>query len=95
MVVFFYGEMCMEQIGKPLKLHDAITHVVLEAKRSGNSYRNAAKAAGIGRNTLLRWLRKGEAGTEPYTLFASAYHDAEKQFWDDKLAQVRQNSAPS
>ena len=50
---------------------------VLEALGKGCTYKLAASAAGISEQTLYEWIRKGDAGRDPYKTFVSDLRKAE------------------
>jgi hypothetical protein len=58
----------------PTKLTAACGASIIRAKASGSTHAVAAQAGGIPLRTLRMWLRKGEAGIEPYATFAKAFH---------------------
>jgi hypothetical protein len=51
-------------VGRPSKFTAARRELILELLAAGASRRAAAAAAGIGHQTLLRWVTRGEAASE-------------------------------
>lgn len=51
-------------VGRPIKLTEAVQDIILDAIRCGNYLETAAACAGIHRDTLYEWLRKGAAAPE-------------------------------
>ena len=60
----------MAVMGRPTKRNEATARVVVAAVKTGHSLARAAELAGVGRGTLLRWLRRGRAGEPQYRAFA-------------------------
>jgi hypothetical protein len=63
--------------GRPTKLCPEVRDKIVQAIRAGNYIETAAAYAGIAKDTLYAWLRRGAAGTEPeYSEFAAAVEQA-------------------
>ncbi len=75
--------------GRPTSLTPAIAKVVVEHILAGNYRAVAAQAAGVHRNTLLNWEKRGEAGEEPYAGFLCALQTAEAEAEIALLAEIR------
>ena len=64
------------------KFNDAARNTILGAVRAGATFEVAARAAGISRQTLINWLRRGEyeadcGSDSDYANFARAFLEAE------------------
>lgn len=64
-------------MGRPSKLTKETAEKIIGLIRLGNYRETAYAAAGICRHTMRVWLRRGEAGEEPYASFAKRVEEAE------------------
>jgi transposase-like protein len=62
---------------RPLKLTPVLKNRLLKAIRTGATHKLACQYAGIGEETLYRWLRLGGQGRHPYREFWEALKKAE------------------
>ncbi len=62
---------------RPSKLTPETQATICDALEKGNYRATAAASAGIHRNTLIDWEKRGEAGEEPYVDFLTAMQMAE------------------
>ncbi len=67
-----------------------VIETILNAVRIGSPFNVAARAAGVHRNTLRRWLVLGEAGREPYAKLLRDVEQARDQAHLHALALIRQ-----
>ena len=51
-------------MARPTKMNPRIRQAICEALRCGNTRQAAAEAAGVDRDTLRRWIRRGEQDNE-------------------------------
>jgi len=59
------------------KLHEETHNAIVQAVRAGNYLETAASYAGISKDTLYTWLKKGRAATKgPYREFVEAVDQA-------------------
>jgi hypothetical protein len=72
---------------------EAASQCVLSAVRAGQSNIEAAKFAGIRRETLQRWLRLGKQPDSAYAVFRTAFYAAQAAARTAKLAEWRRNVA--
>lgn len=66
----------------------AVTEL-LEAVSRGNYIETSCKAAGISKNTVYQWLKRGDAGEEPFKAFRDALEKAEAKAELEVLETVR------
>ena len=64
----------------------------LEAVGEGNYIETAAKLAGITKQSVYEWIKRGEAGERPFDTFADAVKEAEARAEAKMLANVRKAS---
>ncbi len=79
--------------GHPLKLTPAVQETICNAIRMGNYLVTAAKAAGVSIDSLQRWRRLGEEGTEPFASFLAAVEQADTAC-ETRLVQIMYDAAP-
>lgn len=80
--------------GRPTKLTKEIQLAITEYVRAGNYVETAAAAAGISKNTLYDWLKRG--AKEPQTIygeFSDAVQKALAQSEIDDLRRLEEHSA--
>lgn len=66
--------------GRPSKLTPTVTKSLCAALRDGHYLETAAAAAGITRQTVRNWLKRGEVETDgPYRVFFNSIKKAEAQ----------------
>lgn len=75
--------------GRPTKLDENVQRVIVEALEKGNYRSTAAAAAGVHRNTLINWERRGEDGQEPFASFVVAMQQAEARAEMSLLAEIQ------
>lgn len=63
--------------GRPTSLTPEVQAKIVETIRDGNYRHIAAQAAGVHRNSLIAWEKRGEAGEEPYASFLCELQKAE------------------
>ncbi len=80
--------------GRPTDLTPEVQATVIAAIRRGNYRDTAAKLAGITRQTIWNWEKRGEAGEAPYAEFFDALQKAESESEDSLLAEIR-NAQPA
>jgi hypothetical protein len=80
--------------GRPTSLTPSVQEAICEAIRAGNYRTVAAAAAGVHRNRLAEWEKRGETGEEPYAGFACALQKAEADAEMSLLAEIR-NAQPA
>ena len=78
---------------RPSKLTPETQAAIVAALEKGNYRATAAAAAGIHRNTLLDWEKRGESGEEPYVDFLTAMQQAEAKAEMDLVEEIR-NARP-
>lgn len=66
-------------MGRPTKCTPEVTGKVADAIRDGLYAESAATLAGIGERTYYSWMKRGEAGDEPYVQFRLAVKKAEAE----------------
>lgn len=76
-------------MGRPTKCTPEITEKVAEAIRDGLYAESAATLAGIGERTYYSWMKRGDAGDEPYVQFRLAVKKAEAEAEAASLAVIR------
>lgn len=75
--------------GRPTSLTPALQAVIVRHIEAGNYRATAAAAAGVHRNRMSEWEKRGEAGEEPYAGFACALQKAEAEAEIGLLAEIR------
>ncbi len=75
--------------GRPTSLTPEVLAAIETAIEAGNYRSTAAAAAGVHRNTLINWEKRGEAGEEPYAGFLCALQSAEARSEMALLAEIR------
>jgi transposase len=58
--------------GRPTKYNDEVVSKILSFVRAGNYIETAAVAAGISKETLYEWLRRGAKKEQPFKNFSDA-----------------------
>ncbi len=76
-------------MGRKTALTQDVHDRIVASVREGNYKLTAARAGGVHRNTVLRWLERGEAGEEPYASFAAALDEAEAQAEEDTVRAAK------
>lgn len=64
-------------MARPTKLTPKLQEQIVSYLRAGAYVETAAAAAGIAKDTLYAWLRRGAAGEEPFARFAAAVEEAQ------------------
>jgi len=64
-------------MARPTKLTSKLQEQIVSYLRAGAYVETAAAAAGIAKDTLYAWLRRGAAGEEPFARFAAAVEEAQ------------------
>jgi transposase len=80
-------------MARPTKLTPEVQATICTALEAGNYRATAAAAAGIHRNTLAEWEKRGEAGEMPYVDFLTAMQAAEAKAEMTLLDEIR-NARP-
>ena len=62
-------------MSRPFIFSQEIAKQVIEKLRDGETQEQAARAVGVTRSTLLRWLREGRKGVPKFAEFAREYRD--------------------
>jgi Helix-turn-helix domain len=57
-------------MGRPIELTDELAIEIAKYLIEGNSIADAAALAGIGERTYHDWIKRGEAGEEPFSQFS-------------------------
>jgi hypothetical protein len=83
--------------GRPTKLCDEVAQRIVALVRAGNWLSTAAGAAGVHRDTVYDWLKRGEAEDPPdtdaaFVDFALAYRAAEADAEAEALAAIRKRT---
>ncbi len=73
----------------PSKLTPETQAAIVASIEAGNYRVTAAAAAGVHRNRLAEWEKRGESGEEPYASFACALQKAEAKAEMGALAKIR------
>ena len=76
----------VRRFGAPSALNQRRAQMIADSLRGGASIHSACKAAGITSATYGIWIRKGEAGIEPYLTFFSMVEEAKSAY------EARENS---
>jgi hypothetical protein len=75
--------------GRPTSLTPEVQAAIVAHILAGNYRAVSAAAAGVHRNSLINWEKRGEAGEEPYAGFLCALQKAEAECEIQLLAEVR------
>jgi hypothetical protein len=76
--------------GVPSRIAEADTvQELLEAVEAGNYIETAAELAGLSKNTVYDWLKRGETGETPFKLFADALKRAAARAEAREVQKVR------
>ena len=75
--------------GRPLKLTPEIQAKLVDAVGAGAYYEIAAPYAGIHKDTLYEWLKRGATGEQPYADFSDALKAAEAFAVVEDLKAIR------
>jgi hypothetical protein len=75
--------------GRPTSLTPEVQATIVAAIEAGNYRSTAAASAGVHRNRLAEWEKRGESGEEPYASFACALQRAEAKSEMAALAKIR------
>src|SRR5690349_15079491 len=67
-----------------------VADTIIEHVRAGNYFQTAARAAGIHRDTLYRWINQGEGGDPVFAEFHERLREAEALAEIDAVAKVRE-----
>ena len=62
-------------MSRPFVFSQEVAKQVIEKLRDGETQEQAARAVGVTRSTLLRWLREGRKGVPKFAEFAREYRD--------------------
>jgi hypothetical protein len=65
-------------LGRPSKRDESTTNAIVEAIRGGASRREAARAGGISKSTLMTWMARGRDGEGGYAAFLAAVRQADR-----------------
>ena len=77
-------------MARPTKMNPRIRQAICEALRCGNTRQAAAEAAGVGRDTLRRWIRRGEQDNEgAFKAFYGALTRAEAEAEQEAVSVVK------
>lgn len=76
-------------MARPTKLTPAVQQTICDALEKGNYRATAAAVAGIHRNTLIDWERRGENGEDLYVDFLTAMQMAEAKAEMALVAEIR------
>lgn len=81
-------------LGRPSPIGDAaIVQDFLKALEDGDYIQTAADYAGISHDTITRWMKRGEAGEEPFAAFCVACKRATARAEHNALEKVRKAGA--
>lgn len=81
-------------MARPTSLTPTVQAAIVEAIEAGNYRSTAATAAGVHRNRMAEWEKRGETGEEPYASFAAALQQAEAKAEIKLLDEIR-NAKPA
>ncbi len=76
-------------MSRPTSLTPEVHKAIVDAIGAGNYRSTAAAAAGVHRNRMAEWEKRGETGEEPYAAFTCALQTAEAQAEVKLLAEIR------
>jgi hypothetical protein len=76
-------------MGRPTKLTPAIQKKICDGLRNGLYADSAAILGGICEDTYYEWIKRGEAGDEPYASFSEAVKEATAEAEQNALADVK------
>lgn len=74
--------------GRPTVLTDDVRLAIIAAVRAGNWRITASRAAGVSKNVIGLWEKRGEGGEEPYASFMAELQQAEAESEIDLVRQV-------
>lgn len=80
--------------GRPTSCTDEVVQAVVRAVERGLSLRAAAAAAGVSRESLTNWNRRGATGEEPYATFLRLVTRA-RATAEERMAAVVEQMATS
>ncbi len=69
----------MQKVDVTCKLTPAVAKVAIELAGRGHFRKAIAAKIGVTASTLSKWIRKGEAGKEPYAKFARDFRRSESE----------------
>jgi hypothetical protein len=75
--------------GRPTTLTPEVEEKILDALREGNYRSAASRSAGIDWGCMRSWIRKGNAGQEPYAAFVARCKEAEGESEAALVATIR------
>lgn len=75
---------------RPSKLTPDVQRIIVGAVREGMYLEPSAALAGVTRQTIYNWAKRGEGGEEPYAAFFVALKKAEAEAELDLYREVRQ-----
>jgi hypothetical protein len=75
--------------GRPTSLTPEVQEAIVVALRKGNYRQTAAAAAGVHRNRLAEWEKRGESGEEPFAEFMLAMIAAEAEAEMELVDEIR------
>jgi hypothetical protein len=76
--------------GRPSRIGEADTvQILLEAVHDGNYIETAAELAGLAKQTVYEWIKRGEANETPYAAFANALKRASARAEAAEIKKVR------
>ena len=77
-------------MARPTKMNPGIRQAICKALRCGNTRQAAAEAAGVDRDTLRRWIRRGEQdNTGAFKAFYGALTRAEAEAEQEAVSVVK------
>jgi len=77
-------------VARPTKLTPKVRERIVESIRAGAYAEQAARAAGIAPSTYYDWLRRGEAGEQPFSEFSEALRAGEAEAEVAAVANIRE-----
>jgi hypothetical protein len=83
-----------KKIGRPTKYTDEVANVLVEGIATGRTLGDACAIAGIDRETVARWIRKGDKGEEPFAVFATRMREAWVEY-SDRMVRIIEQAAES
>jgi len=76
--------------GRPCEIGNADTvQELLTYIQDGNYLEVAAELSGVSENTIRNWIKRGEAGEEPFTVFMRAVKRASAKAEAEEVGKVR------
>lgn len=82
------------QLGRPTLLTQAVGRRIVTAIRKGHDASSAARLAKVHPATLRHWLRRGDAGEEPYAELAMKVREAEERYASKLLGKIETAQIP-